>query len=298
MDLSIPPVFCSNDRGLAFPRGASGQREIVDARWCRDWRAKATSNCTSLYLVLQMASFWRGPVCCRWSSGSDHFFPRNRYGVKEGLPQRLPEAPAASMRPLLVVTSPLCCPRRGAARRLRNSPELLICYRGRQADEEASCGYLSRFDEHPFICLCSGQNARTISSTWPISTSCRRLGAPPISSCPRSSAGMLASGRPIVVTADDNTELSNILEGIALIVPPGDAEGLAAAILAARRKDLSAEVKRGLTLAGAMRPQRVLSLFEARFSMRGRGRSASSTPRRRPSRLSRAALIAKCEGWG
>jgi glycosyltransferase involved in cell wall biosynthesis len=109
---------------------------------------------------------------------------------------------------------------------------------------------------------------------------------------------MLASGRPIVVTADDNTELSNILEGIALIVPPGDAEGLAAAILAARRKDLSAEVKRGLTLAGAMRPQRVLSLFEARFSMRGRGRSASSTPRRRPSRLSRAALIAKCEGWG
>ena len=40
---------------------------------------------SSLYLILQTASFWRWPVHCRWWSGSDHFFPRNRDGVKECL---------------------------------------------------------------------------------------------------------------------------------------------------------------------------------------------------------------------
>jgi hypothetical protein len=60
--------------------------------------------CSSLYLILQRASFWRWPVHCRWWSGSDHFFPRNRDGVKECLQRRLAEAPAALMRSLLVVT--------------------------------------------------------------------------------------------------------------------------------------------------------------------------------------------------
>src|ERR1700726_3311449 len=57
----------------------------------------------SLYLILQTASFWRWPVHCRWWSGSDPFFPRNRDGVKECLQRRLAEAPAALMRSLLVV---------------------------------------------------------------------------------------------------------------------------------------------------------------------------------------------------
>src|SRR3981189_1581929 len=60
-------------------------------------------ECSSLYLILQTASFWRWPVHCRWGSGSDHFFPRNRDGVKECLQRRLGEAPAALMRSLLVV---------------------------------------------------------------------------------------------------------------------------------------------------------------------------------------------------
>src|ERR1700732_2600372 len=59
--------------------------------------------CSSLYLILQTASFWRWPGHCRWWSGSDHFFPRNRDGVKECLQRRLAEAPAALMRSLLVV---------------------------------------------------------------------------------------------------------------------------------------------------------------------------------------------------
>ena len=62
-----------------------------------------TLCCSSLYLILQTASFWRWPIYCRWWSGSDHFFPRNRDGVKECLQRRLAEAPAALMRSLLVV---------------------------------------------------------------------------------------------------------------------------------------------------------------------------------------------------
>ena len=79
---------------------------------------------------------------------------------------------------------------------------------------------------------------------------------------PSKLGGMLASGRPIVAATDANTELGDILKGIAVIVPAEDAEELAAAILAARREDLSAAVKRGLKLAGAMSSHRVLPLFE------------------------------------
>ena len=79
---------------------------------------------------------------------------------------------------------------------------------------------------------------------------------------PSKLGGMLASGRPIVAATDANTELGDILKGIAVIVPAEDAEALAAAILAARREDLSAAVKRGLKLAGAMSSQTVLPLFE------------------------------------
>ena len=83
---------------------------LVKRRMGRRNRAKGTAlslpgqpNCSSLYLILQTASFWRWPIHCRWWSGSDHFFPRNRDGVKECLQRRLAEAPAALMRSLLVV---------------------------------------------------------------------------------------------------------------------------------------------------------------------------------------------------
>jgi hypothetical protein len=60
----------------------------------QEGRAKVI--CSSLYLILQTVPFWRWPVHCRWWSGSDRFFPRNRDGVKECLQRRLAEAPAAS----------------------------------------------------------------------------------------------------------------------------------------------------------------------------------------------------------
>jgi colanic acid biosynthesis glycosyl transferase WcaI len=47
---------------------------------------------------------------------------------------------------------------------------------------------------------------------------------------PSKLGGMLASGRPIVVTADAETELGEFLEGSCELIPPGDAAALADAI--------------------------------------------------------------------
>lgn len=54
---------------------------------------------------------------------------------------------------------------------------------------------------------------------------------------PSKLGGMLASGRPIVVTADPGTELYDLLDGVAIIVPPADVPALAGAIksMSARR---------------------------------------------------------------
>ncbi len=50
---------------------------------------------------------------------------------------------------------------------------------------------------------------------------------------PSKLGGMLASGRPVVVTADIGTELATFVAGAAVVVPPGDAGALADAIVAA-----------------------------------------------------------------
>jgi colanic acid biosynthesis glycosyl transferase WcaI len=48
---------------------------------------------------------------------------------------------------------------------------------------------------------------------------------------PSKLGGMLASGKPVLVTAEDGTELAEFVRGAAIIVPPGDAEQLAAGIV-------------------------------------------------------------------
>jgi hypothetical protein len=46
------------------------------------YTCRGSVTCSSLYLILQTASFWRWPVHCRWWSGGDRFFPRNRDGAR------------------------------------------------------------------------------------------------------------------------------------------------------------------------------------------------------------------------
>jgi colanic acid biosynthesis glycosyl transferase WcaI len=47
---------------------------------------------------------------------------------------------------------------------------------------------------------------------------------------------MLASGRPILVQADPGTELYDLLNGVAVLAPAGDVDGLMAAIADARTR--------------------------------------------------------------
>ena len=54
---------------------------------------------------------------------------------------------------------------------------------------------------------------------------------------PSKLGGMLASGAPVVVTADQGTELAEFLGDSALITPPGDADALASAVLNASKGD-------------------------------------------------------------
>jgi len=79
---------------------------------------------------------------------------------------------------------------------------------------------------------------------------------------PSKLSGILASGRPIVSTADPGTELYDILADVALLTPPGDAAALAEAILAATTLDLSQQVERGLRLAESMSARWLLPQFE------------------------------------
>lgn len=69
---------------------------------------------------------------------------------------------------------------------------------------------------------------------------------------PSKLGGMLASGKPLIVTADEGTELTDFLRGTAIITPPGDAEALAKGIrdaLNGQNLDRDPEILRELCLA-------------------------------------------------
>jgi colanic acid biosynthesis glycosyl transferase WcaI len=65
---------------------------------------------------------------------------------------------------------------------------------------------------------------------------------------PSKLAGMLASGRPVIATARLESEVGRLLEGAGVVVPPGDAGALAAAVAA-----LVADPARGARLGAAGR---------------------------------------------
>jgi colanic acid biosynthesis glycosyl transferase WcaI len=48
---------------------------------------------------------------------------------------------------------------------------------------------------------------------------------------PSKLTGMLASGRPVVATAHDGTQLGSAVHGLGIVVPPGDADAFASAVL-------------------------------------------------------------------
>jgi colanic acid biosynthesis glycosyl transferase WcaI len=79
---------------------------------------------------------------------------------------------------------------------------------------------------------------------------------------PSKLGGMLASGRPIVATAEAGSELSDVLTGVALLTPAGDVAALADAVAFAKHADLGKYVEKGLRLAQSLSSPRILSKFE------------------------------------
>lgn len=79
---------------------------------------------------------------------------------------------------------------------------------------------------------------------------------------PSKLGGMLASGRPIIVTTELGSELADVLKDIAIIVPPGDSGALANAILLAQGRDFSLSIDRGLQLSKCWNSHDVLLSFE------------------------------------
>ncbi len=66
---------------------------------------------------------------------------------------------------------------------------------------------------------------------------------------PSKLTGMLSSGRPVLATAHEGTELANVVAGVGLVVPPGDLDAFTAALIvlaesATLRAELGAAARR------------------------------------------------------
>ncbi len=86
---------------------------------------------------------------------------------------------------------------------------------------------------------------------------------------PSKLGGILASGRPLVVTADEGTEIYDLLAGAARVVPAGDPDALALAIQAAQ-KDRQPPPPAFRSLAGALSKETVLPAFYREICRAGR----------------------------
>lgn len=80
---------------------------------------------------------------------------------------------------------------------------------------------------------------------------------------PSKLGAMLASGRPVVVTAAPESDLSRWLGSAATVVPPDDPEALAAALDAALCPDAMNRSAQALALADTLDPAQILPSFEA-----------------------------------
>jgi colanic acid biosynthesis glycosyl transferase WcaI len=95
---------------------------------------------------------------------------------------------------------------------------------------------------------------------------------------PSKLGGMLACGKPLVVAADPGTELAEVLDGAARLVPPGDPEAMADALLdALDQRDADTSLEARLGIATALERQNSLRQFY-RLLTGGAGRSAAATP--------------------
>jgi colanic acid biosynthesis glycosyl transferase WcaI len=103
---------------------------------------------------------------------------------------------------------------------------------------------------------------------------------------PSKLGGMLASGWPILITADAGTELATFVDGAAWVIPPGDAAVLARAVAQAAERGGTAEgMADRLALARLLSRRDALDAFEAILLMDGEGKMRG-IPREEPAKAS------------
>lgn len=91
---------------------------------------------------------------------------------------------------------------------------------------------------------------------------------------PSKLAGMMASGRPVIATAAPGTEVAEVVEGRGVVVPPGNVEGIVAAIrLLAKDKELREKYGAAAREYAVEHfdKERILSRFERELVERVRG---------------------------
>ena len=79
---------------------------------------------------------------------------------------------------------------------------------------------------------------------------------------PSKLAGMLASGRAIIATADQDTELSELLTGVAIVTPPGDEHALSKAISCLSFQEIAAFGNNSLGMARIFDSKELMADFE------------------------------------
>ena len=78
---------------------------------------------------------------------------------------------------------------------------------------------------------------------------------------PSKIGGMLASGRPSLVLADEGTELYEFLQGAVILIPPGDVSRLAIEIQKIAKGDAKIDCDLSLALAQKLSRNKVLPTF-------------------------------------
>ena len=138
-----------------------------------------------------------------------------------------------------------------AARRLARRADIVFVIAG---DGPAKPALAAQVADLPNVRLLPFQPDARLSEflASPMSICCRRPADAPILCLPSKLAGMLASGRRIVVAAAAGTELADFLVAAAILTPPGDPAALAGAIerAAREREDDPAHVAARLCAGG------------------------------------------------
>jgi len=98
---------------------------------------------------------------------------------------------------------------------------------------------------------------------------------------PSKIAGMLASGKRVLITSDRDTEIADFVGKSVIMSPPGDPEALAAAILAAKRQEVDPFEHQRQALAKTLSKKESLNLLCEHIGLAcaAATRNAASAPR-------------------